>query len=77
LEQTIATMHRVLGEADGDTLAAIGNLAVILWQFSERAEAYWLQAQVVDTWRRAAGDADPATQAAIAVLNAMQQDGMP
>ena len=69
-------MHRVLGEADLDTLAAIGNLAAILWDYGERAEAYWLQAQVVETHRAARGD-DPATRAAEAVLAAMHRDGMP
>ena len=52
------------------------TLAAILWQFGERGEAYWLQRQLVETRRRAQPD-DPATRAAIAVLEAMHKDGMP
>ncbi len=67
-------MQRVLGEADADTLATMGNLAAILWQYGERGEAYWLQRQLVETQRRARGDDDPATRAALAVLAAMERD---
>ena len=71
----IETMQRVLGEADGDTLAAMGNLAAILWQDGERAEAYWLQHGLVETQHRARGADDPMTRAAVAVLETMQRDG--
>jgi len=77
LETAIDELHRLFGEADSDTAAAIGNLAAILWQYGERAEAYWLQAQLVETQRRVRGEDDPATRAALAVLAAMQHDGMP
>ena len=62
------------GEDDGDSLAAMGNLAAILWQMGERDEAYWLQQQVVETRRRVSGDEDHATRAAIAALDIMQRD---
>ena len=53
----------------------MGNLAAVLWQGGERGDAYWLQHQIVDSHRRARGDGDPATRAALAVLEAMQRDG--
>ena len=77
LETAIEELHRQFGEADSDTAAAIGNLAAILWQFGERGEAYWLQAQLVETQRRLRGEDDPSTRTALAVLAAMQHDGMP
>jgi len=67
-------MTRLWGEEDGDTLAAMGNLASVLWQSGEQDEAYWLQQQVVDTRRRAFGESDPATRAAVAGLEAMQRE---
>ena len=67
-------MTRLWGEDDGDSLAAMGNLAAILWQIGERDEAYWLQQQVVETRRRVHGDDDPATRAAMAVFEVMQRD---
>jgi hypothetical protein len=70
-------MHEALGADDHDTLTAIANLAAMLWQYGERGEAYWLQCQVVETRRRAQGEDDPATRAAMAVLEAMHRDGMP
>ena len=65
---------RLFGEDDGDSLAAMGNLASVLWQLGEADEAYWLQQQVADTQRRLHGDEDRATRAAIAALQAMQKD---
>jgi hypothetical protein len=53
----------------------MGNLAAILWQDGERAEAYWLQHQIVETQHRARGGDDPLTRAAAAVLETMQRDG--
>jgi hypothetical protein len=76
LDIAIETLQRVFGEADPDTLTAVGNLAATLWQFGERGEAYWLQRQLVETRRHTHPD-DPATRAAIAVLEAMHKDGMP
>ena len=67
-------MCELWGEADGDSLAAMGNLAAILWQMGERDEAYWLQQQVVETRRRVSGDEDQATRAAIAAFAVMQRD---
>ena len=77
LETAIEELHRQFGEGDSDTVASVGNLAAILWQFGERGEAYWLQAQLVEAQRRVRGEDDPATRAALAVLAAMQHDGMP
>jgi len=74
LETAIAAMTRLWGEDDGDSLAAMGNLAAILWQIGERDEAYWLQQQVVETRRRVHGDNDPATRAAMAAFDTMQRD---
>jgi hypothetical protein len=66
-------LTRIFGEEDGDSLFAMGNLAALLWQEGERDEAYWLQHQVVETRRRIAGDDDPATRDAQAVLDAMMR----
>src|SRR5204862_7243775 len=74
LGTAISEMSRLWGEEDGDSLAAMGNLAAMLWQIGERDEAYWLQQQVVDTCRRVQGDADPATRAAVAAFEIMQRD---
>ena len=67
-------MIRRWGEEDGDALAAMGNLAAVLWQIGEREEAYWLQQQVVETRRRVYGAGDPATRAAVAAFDIMQRD---
>ena len=53
------------------------NVFVRPYAIRVRGEAYWLQCQLVETRRRAAGDDDPATRAAAAVLEAMHRDGMP
>jgi hypothetical protein len=52
----------------------MGNLASVLWQHGERAEAYALQQHVVDMQRRVNGDSDPATLAAAGVLEIMERD---
>ena len=67
-------MTRLWGEEDSDSLAAMGNLAGVLWQMDERDEAYWLQQQVVETRRRVQGDDDSATRAAVAAFDIMQRD---
>ena len=66
-------MTGIWGEEDGDTLAAMGNLASVLWQMGEPDEAYWLQQQVVDTRQRIFGESDPATRAAVAAFETMQR----
>jgi hypothetical protein len=73
LEAALAELIRRWGEEDGDALAAMGNLAAVLWQIGERDEAYWLQQHVVDTRRRVFGDDDPTTRAAIAAFEAIQR----
>jgi Tetratricopeptide repeat len=52
----------------------MGNLAAILWQEGDLAEAYELQRQVVELRRRIHGDADQATLIAAAVLETMERD---
>ena len=52
LDETIATLIRLFGEDDGDTLTAMGNFAALLWQSGERDEAYALQEQVAAGLRR-------------------------
>jgi hypothetical protein len=52
----------------------MGNLATVLWQQGDRDEAYALQQYVVDLQRRARGDGDPATCAAVEVLEMMERD---
>jgi len=54
----------------------MGNLAAVLWNDGERGEAYWLQHAIVETQRRVRGGDDPATRAAVAVLEAMQRGGL-
>ena len=54
----------------------MGNLAALLWQEGDHDEAYWLQHQVAETRRRLAGDDDPATRNALAVLDAMTRAGL-
>jgi hypothetical protein len=62
------------GEQHPDTLAAMGNLAAILWQEGDLAEAYELQRQVVELNRRVHGDSDRATLIAAAALETMERD---
>jgi hypothetical protein len=52
----------------------MSNLAAVLWQQGDRDEAYALQQHVVDLRCRERGDADPATRAALAVLEMMERD---
>jgi len=52
----------------------MSNLAAVLWQEGERAEAYALQQQVVEMRRRERGGDDEATRAAAAVLETMERD---
>jgi hypothetical protein len=56
-----------------DSLAAIGNLAAVLWQAGDHAKAYALQHQVVALQRRRLGDADETVGAAQAVLDMMER----
>ena len=62
------------GEQDPDNLSAMGNLAAILWQEGDLAEAYELQRQVVELHRRIHGDTDQATLIAAAMLETMERD---
>ena len=59
----LATTCREYGEQHADSLTTMGNLAAILWQEGDRAEAYALQQQVVEMQRRLRGEDDPATRA--------------
>jgi hypothetical protein len=70
----VATTCREHGELHPDSLTAMGNLAAILWQEGERAEAYALQQHVVELHCRVHGDGSEAAQAAIAVLQMMERD---
>jgi hypothetical protein len=74
LEAVLATACREFGEQHPDSLTAMSNLAAILWQEGDRAEAYALQQQVAEMQRRVRGDSDSATQAAKAVLEMMERD---
>ena len=67
-------MTREHGELHPDTLAAMGNLAAILWQEGDQGEAYELQRQVVELNRRVHGDNDRATLIAAAMLETMERD---
>jgi hypothetical protein len=53
----------------------MGNLAAMLWQDGDRAEAYALQQQVVEFQARLHGENNDATRAAAAVLASMERDG--
>src|SRR5205823_1478535 len=74
LESVVAATCREFGEPDPDSLAAMGNLAAVLWQQDDRDEAYALQQYVVDLQRRVRGADDPATCAAAEVLEVMESD---
>jgi hypothetical protein len=52
----------------------MSNLAAVLWQEGDRAEAYALQQQVVEMRGREWGEDDEATRAAAAVLEMMERD---
>jgi len=52
----------------------MGNLAAILWQEGDRAEAYALQQHVVEMQRRTRGGDDQATRTTTAVLEIMERD---
>jgi hypothetical protein len=49
-------------------------LASILWQHGDWGEAHALQQHVVDLRRRVNGDTDPATRAAVEVLEIMERN---
>ena len=70
----LATTCREFGEQHPDSLTTMGNLAAVLWQEGERAEAYALQQQVVELQRRALGEDNPATRGASAVLEMMERE---
>ncbi len=69
----LATTCREYGEQHPDSLTTMSNLAAILWQEGDRAEAYALQQQVVEMRSRLQGEDDPATRAAAAVLEMMER----
>jgi hypothetical protein len=52
----------------------MSNLAAILWQEGDRAEAYALQQQVLEMRSRLQGEDDPATRAAAVVLEMMERN---
>ena len=62
------------GEQHPDNLAAMGNLAAVLWQEGDTAGAYELQRQVVELHRRVHGDTDRATLVAAAIFETMERD---
>jgi len=70
----IAAIAHEHGERHPDCLAAMGNLAGVLWQAGDHAEAYELQRQVVELHRCVHGDDDRATVTALAVLEMMERD---
>ena len=74
LISVLATACREFGEQHPDSLTTMGNLAAVLWQEGDRAEAYALQQQVVEMRSRSQGEDDPATRAAAAVLELMERD---
>jgi Tetratricopeptide repeat len=74
LHETIATLTRVFGDEDGDTLTAMANLAALLWQCGERDDAFVLQERVFDALHRTRGTDDPATRDARAVLDSMLRE---
>lgn len=51
----------------------MGNLAALLWQEGEHAEAHALQLELVETCRRSCGADGEKTRAAFAVLAAMER----
>ncbi|HEV2301802.1 MAG TPA: hypothetical protein VGR91_09560, partial [Stellaceae bacterium] len=73
LESVAASLCDLVGSSDPDTLAALGNLAGVLWQEGECEAAYALQLAVVEERRRGAGAGDAATVAAEAALAAMER----
>jgi hypothetical protein len=74
LASVLATTCREFGEHHPDSLTTMSNLAAVLWQEGERAEAYALQQQVVEMRRRERGEDDEATRAAAAVIEMMERD---
>ena len=70
----LATSCREFGEHHPDSLTTMSNLAAVLWQEGERAEAYALQQQVVEVRRRELGEDDAATRAAVAAIAMMERD---
>ncbi len=72
LQTTIATSCRVLGDQHPDTLAAMGNLAAVLWQAGNEEGAYSLQYQVVELNRAVHGPDHPSTKLAEAALAVME-----
>jgi hypothetical protein len=70
----LATTCREFGERHPDSLTTMSNLAAVLWQEGERAEAYALQQLVVESWRRERGEDDETARAAAAVLDIMERD---
>jgi hypothetical protein len=74
LASVLATTCREFGEHHPDSLTTMSNLAAVLWQEGDRAEAYALQQQVVEMRSRLQGEDDPATRAAAAVLAMMERD---